>query len=78
VSLDLRAEREKVRVAGALTALPLVSAEMAAARLSFSKGRTADDGRCRWEGDRLDLSLATELLLWHERSPWEVPLRETS
>jgi hypothetical protein len=51
---------------------------MAAARLSFIKGRTADDGRCRWEGDRLDLSLATELLLWHERSPWEVPLRETS
>jgi hypothetical protein len=41
-------------------------------------GRTADDGRCRWEGDRLDLGLATELLLWHERSPWDVVPRETS
>jgi len=41
--------------------------------------RTANDGRCGWLGDRLDLGLATELLLWHERDPWNAtPHPETS
>ena len=33
-----------------------------------AKGRTADDGRSRWEGDRLDLSRAFEALASHERA----------
>lgn len=33
-----------------------------------AKGRTADDSRSRWEGDRLDLGRAFEALASHERS----------
>ena len=115
LGLDSRTAREKLRVARALTVLPLVCEQMRQGRLPYSKvraitriaepaneaglvsialagtthqvervvagsaeavrtaARQADDGRCRWLGDRLDLDWTLTTLF--SQTPWHDPWR---